>query len=190
MKFHSPDAIVLRYKKEIIHLLRKLHKEGLSGGSAPYYAGILGNTVKNLALFNVISPVYCTDNEFYKVYGFDEFDDDATFQSKLQSSIFKDGYDGKPYFIDAIIFKDDKGSTFTSGDCAGYSSAQYIKKLPFMPKKFTVDVIYNKKKDDYIIRDQKQIDEVFEYYDLFPQEERRSRRKISSTDKPKKVKSK
>jgi hypothetical protein len=185
MKYHTPDAIVLRYQKEIISILKKLKKEGLSGGSAPYYAGILGSTVKNLALLNVISPVYCTNNEFYKAYGSDE-DEDACYQNSLQSSIFKDGYDARPYFIDAIIFRDDRGSTFTSGNCAGYSSAQYVKKFPFMPKKFTVDVVYDKKKDSYTIKDQKQIDEVFEYYDLFPLEERRGRKKVSSTDKQKK----
>jgi hypothetical protein len=165
----NPDAIVLRYQKNIIGILKKLKKEGLSGGSAPYYASILGNTVKNLALFNVISPIYNMKSEWNSVYHND--DDESVYQNKLQSALFKDGSDGKPYFLDAIIFREGH-STFTSGNCAGYKSSQYVKTFPFMPKKFVVDVELNKETDEYTIVDQKQIDEVFKYYDEYKVERR------------------
>ena len=89
------------------------------------------------------------------------------FQNNRVSSVFKDGK-SKAYYLDAIIWKTQSGSTW-NGNAEEISSRQYIKSFPFTPKTFYVDVIEKKISEgnfDFEIKDKKQLKPVSEYYDM------------------------
>jgi hypothetical protein len=91
-------------------------------------------------------------------------------QNKRCSGVFKEKKDSAPYYIDAIIWKTPNGATYTGG--ANHNgerilSRQEIKKFPFEPKSFVVDVDEEEvAPDDWVlhVKDPKQLEEVFKYY--------------------------
>ena len=149
---------------QVIELLELFGTHGHSGSSAPYAI----NLFKTLAKFDPIGGIQCTDDEFSN-----DIDKD-TWQNKRLSSVFRD--DKGCYYLNAIVWQEQNGSTFT-GRVEGIKSAQYIKKLPFIPKTFYVDVVSTEWADKEEtekkegggwwtskIKDRKQLDAVFEYY--------------------------
>jgi len=203
-KIHlDPDnrPIVEEFIPEILALIEKF---GKSGCSAPYTAGALASTIKDLCLFKPLSPITGDENEWRDVTDMFEASEE-TFQNIRCGSIFKKGKEEKATYCDAITWKgqypwdygtDKWDDTFT-GKVEGYGPSQYIKSFPFTPKRFYVNVtreqlpedwteepyiegsewydtkefeetgVKNWYKDNYRyhIKDQKQLDEVFEYYD-------------------------
>lgn len=172
------DSLVI---KDFIPLIEQaldvFSEQGHSGGSAPFYANALGDTIKKVMLFEPLSPITGDDDE----WGENNMDG-KTLQNKRLSSVFKEGKDGKPYYIDAIVFKGQNDCCFTGSsielkDGSTISSRQFIK-LPFTPKTFYIDVIETEwaDKDETVekegggwwtsvVKDEKQLNEVFEYYD-------------------------
>ncbi len=154
-------------QENILDLLAVFSSQGHSGFSASYCS----NYFNKLSRFEPLSPIKCTDDEWAEP----QFDDE-TYQNKRLSSVFKKGKGGKPYYLDAIVFRDQNDCTFT-GCVENISSAQNIK-LPFVPKTFYVDVIsieWADKKERIKkegggwwtskIKDPGQLVEVFEYYE-------------------------
>lgn len=147
-------------QENILELLEVFSKQGHSGFSANYCI----DTFKKLASFEPLSPIVCNENEWCNI-------DEDLFQNTRLSSVFKEGVNGKPYFIDAIIWVTQNNETYTGAAItkAGkkIGSAQTIK-LPFYPKRFYVDVIEKEiAKDDweFYIKDESQLDDVFNYYE-------------------------
>jgi len=170
----NPEHLLVDFKEEIIYLCEKFGNSGQSGGSAPYTAESLSNIIKKLCLFEVVSPIINSDNEWVNVYG-------NTYQNKRCSVLFKDGKDGIPYYIDAIVKKDQNGtcwsgSAWLNEDDYKFGDRRkmigkhgYIKSFPFIPKTFYVDVIdVEVEKDDWesFVRDVEQLNEVRLYYNL------------------------
>jgi len=146
-------------QENVFALLEAFSKQGHSGSSAPYCVRYF----EKLALFKPLSPIKCDDAEWMEC-------GPNTFQNKRLSSVFKEGKIGSPYYLDAIVWRNEKGHTYTGGavDKAGRTirSRQFIK-LPFTPKTFYVDVIDEEvAKDDWVfhIKDEAQLEEVFKYY--------------------------
>lgn len=171
----APDAIILEFKKEIIALCEAFGKSGQSGGSAPYTAKAISMATEKLMLFQTIAPLTGEDSEWNDVSGV--CSGEPTFQNNRDSRVFKDGKDGKAYFIEAIVFDGDIGGRFT-GWVGNVSSSQYIKCFPFKPKTFYVDVLDYRWKDKeekildkngdwwtHKIKDESQLKPIFEYYD-------------------------
>lgn len=177
----TPDAIVRDFVPELLALCEKFGKSGQSGGSAPYTAKALSMAVETLCLQKTICPITGVDEEWNDVTEMN--DGQPLFQNNRDSRVFKNGKDGKAYFVDAIVFDGDIGGTFTgngsvslNGEIIG--SAQQIKTFPFTPKTFYIDVIDHRWKDKeettpdanggwwtHSIKDETQLEEVFEYYD-------------------------
>ena len=159
-------------QESVLDLLALFLLQGHSGFSASYCIDYF----KKLANFKPLSPIKCDDSEWSTNLG-----NDDTYQNKRLSSVFKDGKEGKPYYLNAIIFKGEDGSCFIGNeveqaDGSTISSRQYIN-LPFTPKTFYVDVIETEWADQektikqkgggwwtFAIKDKSQLDEVFEYY--------------------------
>jgi len=176
----TPDAIIRPFANEIIALCESFGNSGQSGGSAPYTATAISQAVKKLMLFETISPLTGEDDEWNEVTSY--HGGEPMFQNNRDSRVFKDGITGKSYFIEAIVFDGDIGGRFTgnrsvtlNGETIG--STQYIKSFPFKPKTFYVDVIDHRWKDKeettpdvngdwwtHSIKDETQLQEVFEYY--------------------------
>lgn len=177
-----PDAIIAPFKNEILALCEAFGSSGQSGGSAPYTAAAISQAVKTLMMNETLAPLTGEDHEWVDVTVMN--DGKTMYQNNRDGRVFKNGKDGKAYFIDAIVFDGNVGGRFTGGGSSvSYNggtigSAQQIKSFPFEPKVFYVDVIDYRWKDKeettpdvngdwwtHSIKDEKQLDEVFEYYD-------------------------
>jgi len=104
------------------------------------------------------------------------------YQNLRCSALFKNGKNENPYYIDAVVFQGEDEFDLFTGKVEDVNSLQYIKDFPFEPKTFYIDVykeLYNKEKHgknadiftisnkDYVyrIKDRKQLEEVYKYYD-------------------------
>jgi hypothetical protein len=163
-KGESP--LIKEFIPEILSLVDKFGNSGQSGGSAPYTAGAIISALKKLLMFDPISPVTGEP---------DEWDNgeigEGVFQNRRCSSVFKEGKRGKPYYLDAIVWKTQKGSTWTGtaktreGD--NIRSRQFIKSFPFTPKTFVIEVDEEEVNPDdweFYIKDPKQLEDVWKYY--------------------------
>jgi hypothetical protein len=168
--------VVEEFIPEILSVVNKFRNSGQSGGSAPFTAAIVADCIKKLCLHQPISPITGIDEEWSAEDGFG-------YQNIRCSALFKESKDSKPYYLDAIVWQgEDKYDTFT-GTIEGIRSRQSIKSFPWTPKTFYIDVYrvpYDKEKHNtndavscgtgdfvYFIKDKKQLDQVFEYYDKF-----------------------
>jgi len=148
----------------VLELLEVFSKQGHSGGSAPCAIEYF----RKLALQEPISPILCTDDEWNDV---SNYGGDIDYQNNRCSAVFKNSKDDKPYYLDAIVWRNNSGSTFTGSafdrKMNKIYSHQFIK-LPFYPKTFYIDVIDKEiAKDDFehYIKDDSQLEEVWKYYD-------------------------
>jgi hypothetical protein len=158
----------------VMELIEVFDKQGHSGMSAPYVASIFNK----LANFEPLLPITGKDEEW------GDFKDLESgkpwYQNRRCSALFKDGKDGKPYFIYAIIKRDQNGSCWSgmawlneedykSGDRSKMVGMKgYVKSFPFVPKTFYIDVkSVEVAKDDWesFVVDPSQLEEVWEYYD-------------------------
>lgn len=156
---------------DIYSIIEKFGKQGHSGMSAPFYAGALSGAIKKALLFGILSPLTGNDDEWNDTgETLNKGKKNDMFQNNRISAVFKDGKDGKAYYLDAIVWSgEEEHDTFT-GCVEGVDSRQFIREFPFTPKTFYVDVYKDFKdslsKDDYVYRlkDPKQLDEVYAYY--------------------------
>ena len=180
------DAIIIPFKDEILALVEAFGSSGQSGGSASFTAGAISKAVKELCLQKPICDITGIAEEWSEVKEFEG--KEPYYQNLRLSSVFKEGENGKPYYLDAIVFQGKEDyDTFTGSvyidekDFELIKSSQFIK-LPFKPKTFYVDVIRiyitkeeaEKRELHYIegndecyysvLKDKKQLDEVFKYY--------------------------
>jgi len=132
--------------KAALELIEVFAKQGHSGMSAPYVASIFNK----LSKFEPLIPITGKDEEWSDVrdYGKGE----PWYQNKRCSALFKDGKDGRPYYIDAIVKRDQNGNCWSgrawlseedwlNGDRSKMVDKRgYIKGFPFTPKTFYIDV--------------------------------------------------
>lgn len=83
-------------RKHLLHMVEEFCEEGHSGFSANYAANILSKLFK----YEPLSPLTGKDDEWY----LHDTGKGITYQNKRDSRVFKDGKDGKPYYLDGIIF--------------------------------------------------------------------------------------
>ena len=156
----------------VLELIEVFAKQGHSGHSAPMVASIF----QKLANYQTLTPLTGEDSEWNNVSGLT----DNTFQNNRNGAVFKDGKDGRAHYIDAIIWRTEKGTTWCGGarlsspyQKAGTEpqivrSVQYIKAFPFTPKKFVIDVIEEEvAKDDWVfhVKNPDDLKAVWEVYD-------------------------
>jgi len=177
------DRLVIQdYIPSIRSILETASKQGHSGASIHAYANALCNTIKNALLQNPLSPITGKKSEWVDVT--EQKRGLKQYQNNRCSAIFRDGARGKSYYLDAITFQGpEKHDTFT-GVVEDIRSKQYIKKFPFSPKRFYIDVRrekYNESKHGldvrvvtcntgdyvYFIKDRDQLKEVWKYYSKF-----------------------
>jgi hypothetical protein len=170
--------IIEEFKDEIIALCEKFGNSGQSGGSAPYTASAISQAIKKLCMFEVIAPLTGNDDEWFDVTEINN--GESMYQNNRDSRVFKNGKDGKAYFIDAMIKRTPNGTCWhgrfwmsredylTGNSDLMISPRGYIKSFPFIPKEFYIDVIEEEvAKDDWemYVKDASQLEEVWAYYD-------------------------
>lgn len=181
--------LIAEFVPEIESLMDKFSKSGQSGASAPFTAGAIIDTIKKMFAHEPLGEgIMGTDDEWSDRSVYEDAEEGTgIFQNMRLSSVFKDGKEGKPYYIDAIVFTpEDKNYSFTGGVMLSegsketISSSQFIKSFPFAPKTFKITVKekeYRKLKDGSLVEedgggwweswlaDPTQLDNVWEYYD-------------------------
>ena len=143
----------------VMELVKVFSNQGHSGGSASRVISLF----RQVAMYKNLTPLTGKDDEWNDVSDMGG----GLLQNNRVSSVFKEKETGKSYYLDAIIWRTQKGSTWTGTTKEGIMSRQYIKKFPFMPKTFYVDVIekeISKGNWEFEIKDKGQLEEVFEYY--------------------------
>lgn len=161
-KDNAEESMILPYESPIMKIVDIFSEQGHSGGSAPYGIRAITDTIKRLLSFEPITPITGKDEEWSN-----DISDNELYQNKRCPALFKEN--GKSYYLDAIVWRTQNGSTWCGTTEEGYTSRQYVK-FPFTPKTFYIDVIeYEVSKDDweFKIKDPEQLKEVFEYYDEF-----------------------
>lgn len=141
--------------KSVMELIKVFSKQGHSGCSA----NMTLNLFNKLSMFKPISPLTGKDKEWVKVTK-------DLYQNRRNSEIFKEGKNGKPYFISAYIKRTPNGNTWQGklklkdgrslGKC-------YIKDFDNIPT-IIIDVLEND--FEMWIKDEKQLDELAKYYDF------------------------
>lgn len=181
--------LVKEFVPEIQALVKKFAESGQSGGSAPFTTAVIVKVIEKLLKQEPLGGVENTDDEWNSL---SSFGDDESYQNNRLSSVFKQGKDGRPYYLNAVVFRNpEKNYTFTSGsvDLPGNAedgeggkigSSQYIKEFPFEPKTFVIDVDekeFRKLKDGTLVEESgggwweskvkypSQLEGVWTYYD-------------------------
>lgn len=144
----------------VMELIEVFNKQGHSGGSAPMVVSMFSK----LAMHEPLMGITGEDDEWMDVC-----DDGSTFQNKRLSNVFKEGKDGRPYFLDAIIWRTEKSSYAGSAQSGDQTirSRQFIRSFPFTPKTFYIDVDEHEVAPDdweFTVKDPSQLKPVFEYY--------------------------
>jgi len=180
-KLEEGDKLIIQdYIPSIRKILKICVGQGHSGMSIHPYANAMGRTIKNAMLMQPLSPITGDDSEWTEV---GETIPDTS-QNKRCSAVFKTNKTGKSHYLDAVVFQgEDKHDSFT-GQVEDIRSRQYVK-FPFTPKTFYINVVREKYAESkhgnkakatscgdgdyvYFIKDRKQLEEVFEYYDEYP----------------------
>lgn len=154
--------------KAVLELVEVFSNQGHSGMSA----SIVRNIFNKVADFKPLGPLTGEDKEWA------DSCDGEMFQNKRCSAVFKDGKEGTPYYLDAIVWRGgDYDDSFT-GSVEEFQSRQFLK-FPFVPKTFYIDVVkteFNPEVDKdhyeaddgskyvYRIKDRKQLEKVWEHY--------------------------
>ena len=192
MKSSDSTPIIGEFVPEVMALVKKFADSGQSGGSAPYTSAVIVQVLKKLLAHEPLGEgIMGTDNEWSDCSVYEDAEEGTgTFQNMRLSSVFKEGKEGKPYYLNAIVFTPE-GKEYSFTGCVGItegseetvSSSQYIKSFPFTPKTFEIKVHqkeYRKLKDGTLVeedgggwwetwlKDPAQLDEVLEYYDRKP----------------------
>ena len=93
--------------KAVMELIEVFAKQGHSGMSAPYVISIF----EKVANFKPLIGITGKDEEWGAVR--DLGVGGSWYQNKRCSAIFKDGKDGRPYYIDAIVKRDQNGTCWS-----------------------------------------------------------------------------
>jgi len=190
MKNSDGTPVIGEFVPEVMALVKKFADSGQSGGSAPFTAQIITQVLQKLLAHEPLGEgITGNDDEWADCSIYEDAEEGTgTFQNKRLSSVFKEGKEGTPYYLDAIVFTPEgKDYGFTSGGVGmtegskdTVSSSQFIKSFPFAPKTFKITVKekeYRRLEDGSLVEeegggwweswiaDPKQLDEVWEYYD-------------------------
>jgi len=169
----NESPIIKPFEKEILSLCEKFGKSGQSGGSAPYTAVAISKAIQHLLLQEPICPITGDDDEWVDVGKEVGKKSKTVYQNNRCSAVFKGGDRGeKPYYLDAVIFKDENGVTFTNMHGAKMSNGKRLTswqriKFPFTPKSFYIDVVTkdmgNGRTEDFV-KNEKQVEKIYKHY--------------------------
>ena len=165
--------LVEPFIQEIIALCDKFGSSGQSGGSAPYTAKAISNTIEKLCLQKPISPITGIEEEWVDVSHTSDRREknNIMYQNRRCSALFKNT-NGKVWYLDAISWNEQRGCQWNGiaklPNGEEIHSHQFVRRFPFEPKTFVIDVIskdLGKDKCEFHIKDERQLEEAFQYYE-------------------------
>lgn len=168
----GPDdqPIIAPFIPEILALAEKFGLIVDNEEHARAAIAVITGSIKQLFTFKAICPIAGTPEEWELVVA-ENADHGAVWQNRRCPALFKNSEDGPAYYLDAIVFKEKSGRTFT-GSVKGPNgtmvhSRQYVN-FPFQPKHFYIDVtktsLILNAEPEYRIKDKYQVDKVYEHY--------------------------
>lgn len=101
----EPDEMQDMMDAHILRMVQTFADEGHSGFSAAYAVNIL----QKLLRFEPLTPLTGDPDEWNQV-------GEGMWQNRRCSHVFKDAEDGEAYDIEAVIFRDPDGASYTSRD--------------------------------------------------------------------------
>lgn len=123
--YYDGDEMNHMMADNVLELITTFAKQGHSGFSAYFCIDVFST----LAKYELLTPLTDEDDEWVDVAMESMKDGNGTiYQNKRCSAVFKVNKDGVPYYLDAIVFKDKDGCTYTS------SKSQRNIKFPYIPK--------------------------------------------------------
>jgi len=149
----NDTPIIKPFEKEILALCEKFGKSGQSGGSAPMTAIAISKAIEHLLLQEPICPITGMDEEWVDVTDemLEKGSTETIYQNSRHHAVFKGGSKGeKPYYLDAVVFKDENGNTFTNMKGVKMANGKRLTswqriKFPFTPKSFYIYIITKKR---------------------------------------------
>jgi len=158
-----PDEMQIMITKNILELIKVFSEQGHSGSSAPY----LLNIFSKLARWEPITIISFEDKWWHEV-------SNNIYQHARNSATFKEGKDGKPYYIDAYIkCWEHEPSSRWSGSLLLENNKMvkkcYIKDPANMPTvKILIPLKFNKGGGDWEFKEvnESKLKELKKYYDL------------------------
>lgn len=144
----------------VMELIEVFSKQGHSGSSAT----MVSDLFNKLSRYKQISPLTAKDEEWCETA-------DGIFQNIRNSAVFKDGKDGKAYFLDAYNKRTPNGQCW--GGCLKLKDGRkisrcYIKDFSKMPT-IRINVLEQEvAPDDWKmwIEDETQLEELAKYYEF------------------------
>jgi hypothetical protein len=183
----NKESIIIPFTKEILALCDAFEKRGISRKTTPHTVSVISQAFKSLMMMMPISPVTGEDSEWEELSQMDD-DKNLYYQNKRCSALFKNTKEKKATYLDAIIWNGKEGLYSFTGvvyideTLKEVVGSRHFVKFPFTPKSFYIDVerVLISKEDAesrklyytgdgtifyyFIIKDKKQLDEVFKYY--------------------------
>lgn len=145
----------------VMELVEVFSKQGHSGFSAHRVIKLFSK----VAGYEILTPLTGEDDEWADVSEMMCKPKGTLFQNNRCGAVFKDEK-GEAKYNDAISWRDEKGGCW-HGKAEEVSSSQTIKKFPFRPKTFYIDVIDKCKEpgiSEFVIKDREQLKAVSKYY--------------------------
>lgn len=148
----------------VLKLLEVFAGEGHSGSSAAYTIGLF----RQLATFGTISPLTGEDTEWSEI-------DEDTFQNNRNSAVFKDGKNGRAYFIEGFVkaWEHEPDNRWSGGidlDNGKRVTRAYIKDFSHMPTvQVNIPVVFHSEDPadwEFLPITREALSEVEKYYDL------------------------
>lgn len=115
--------------RDVLELLEVFSKQGHSGFSAPYAIDLFAK----LASYKPLGPLTGADSEWFD---HSEAAGEPLWQNIRASHVFK-GADGRAYDIDAVVYREPSGCTFTRG------GARHYIEFPYTPQRKLVKVDFD-----------------------------------------------
>ncbi len=134
----------------VLKLIKVFSKQGHSGFSA----SIVSELFSRLSKFEPLTPLTFKDDEWVHV-------GPNIYQNRRHSAAFKEGKDGRPYYIDAFYLRESDGCTYNGSLDLGNNKSVtkcYIKDSKNMPS-ICIDVVEGE------LKDKGQLEELQKYYD-------------------------
>lgn len=150
----------------VMELIKVFAEQGHSG----YSASIVSNIFNMLSKWKPITPLSGNDDEWNRC---SSVEDSPYWQNKRNSAVFKDGKEGKPYYVDAYRLRTPDGncyggSLYTKDGRHISRSRCYIKDFSQMPT-ITINVMEAEGATGawYTwVEDETQLEELAKYYDF------------------------
>jgi hypothetical protein len=142
-----PDAVL-----EIVEVFANQNHSGMS-------AAIVLSLLDKLLRFKPLTPLTGEDDEWNEV-------GNGVYQNKRCSSVFKEN--GKAYFLDALIFIDENGLSFTG--TVNDKNWDVVKSnqdivFPFVPKSFYLDVVSFPSHSGYAVKSFVELEKAMDYFE-------------------------